>query len=113
MARNAFQWSPDGKRLVVREPHRAERLRGAAGPQERRAPLLAHFVQVQRHGMVRRQAGASVDGGLVRRGAKQITYGDDWNDTDPQWSPDGTRIAFVSDRTGKEYRRRPQHATCG
>ena len=35
--------------------------------------------------------------------AKQITDGDDWNDTDPQWSPDGARIAFVSDRTGHEY----------
>ena len=34
---------------------------------------------------------------------KQITSGNDWNDTDPQWSPDGTRIAFVSDRTGHEY----------
>ena len=34
---------------------------------------------------------------------RQITSGDDWNDTDPQWSPDGTRIAFVSDRTGKEF----------
>ncbi|HSP63592.1 MAG TPA: S9 family peptidase [Pyrinomonadaceae bacterium] len=35
--------------------------------------------------------------------AKQITEGNDWNDSDPQWSPDGTRIAFVSNRTGKEY----------
>lgn len=35
--------------------------------------------------------------------AKQITSGDEWNDTDPQWSPDGTRLAFVSNRTGKEY----------
>jgi dipeptidyl aminopeptidase/acylaminoacyl peptidase len=34
--------------------------------------------------------------------ARQITSGDEWNDTDPQWSPDGTRLAFVSDRTGKE-----------
>jgi dipeptidyl aminopeptidase/acylaminoacyl peptidase len=35
--------------------------------------------------------------------AKQITEGNDWNDSDPQWSPDGTRLAFVSNRTGKEY----------
>lgn len=35
--------------------------------------------------------------------ARQVTEGDNWNDTDPQWSPDGTRIAFVSNRTGKEY----------
>jgi dipeptidyl aminopeptidase/acylaminoacyl peptidase len=35
--------------------------------------------------------------------AHQITEGDSWNDTDPSWSPDGTRIAFVSDRTGHEF----------
>ncbi len=40
---------------------------------------------------------------------KQITDGDDWNDTDPQWSPDGARIAFVSDRTRTRVRRRTQH----
>jgi dipeptidyl aminopeptidase/acylaminoacyl peptidase len=40
----------------------------------------------------------------VRTGAaKQITDGDNWNDLDPHWSPDSTRIAFVSNRTGKEF----------
>ncbi|MGB8507984.1 MAG: S9 family peptidase, partial [Pyrinomonadaceae bacterium] len=35
--------------------------------------------------------------------ARQVTSGDDWNDADPQWSPDSTRLAFVSDRTGKAF----------
>src|SRR5580692_9178928 len=35
--------------------------------------------------------------------AKQITDGDNWNNTDPHWSPDSTRIAFVSNRTGHEF----------
>ncbi len=40
---------------------------------------------------------------LATGDAKQITFGDAWNDTDPQWSPNGARLAFVSDRTGKEF----------
>jgi dipeptidyl aminopeptidase/acylaminoacyl peptidase len=35
--------------------------------------------------------------------AVQLTSGDEWDDRDPQWSPDSTRIAFVSDRTGRAY----------
>jgi dipeptidyl aminopeptidase/acylaminoacyl peptidase len=35
--------------------------------------------------------------------AKQITDGANWNDSDPQWSPDGQQIAFVANRTGKEF----------
>ena len=37
--------------------------------------------------------------------AKQVTQGDGWDDTGAAWSPDGARVAFVSDRTslGKDY----------
>ena len=34
--------------------------------------------------------------------ATQITSGDAWNDSDADWSPDGTKITFVSNRTGHE-----------
>jgi dipeptidyl aminopeptidase/acylaminoacyl peptidase len=96
-----FQWSPDGSRIIVVS---------TSGPTDGIAAAdrksdVRHYSHIQykfndtgwfddkrRHLWV-----VSVPGGE----AKQITDGQDWNDTDPQWSPDGTRIAFVSDRTGK------------
>lgn len=35
--------------------------------------------------------------------AAQLTSGQDWDDLDPQWSPDASMIAFVSNRTGKQF----------
>jgi dipeptidyl aminopeptidase/acylaminoacyl peptidase len=99
----SYQWSPEGSRIVVVS---------ASGPMDGVATAdrksdVRHYAHIQykfndsgwfddkrRHLWV-----VSVPGGE----AKQITEGQDWNDTDPQWSPDGTRIAFVSDRTGKAY----------
>jgi len=99
----SYQWSPEGSRIV---------LVSTSGPTDGVATAdrksdVRHYSHIQykfndsgwfddkrRHLWV-----VSVPGGE----AKQITEGQDWNDTDPQWSPDGTRIAFVSDRTGKAY----------
>ncbi|MBV8856558.1 MAG: S9 family peptidase [Acidobacteria bacterium] len=97
---NTFDWSPDGTRLV---------LTSRTGPSDVKAP--SSDVRHYRHTSYKfNDTGwfddkrshvwvADVQSGAVT----QLTFGEDWNDTDPQWSPDGSRIAFVSDRTGKAF----------
>lgn len=98
-----YQWSPDGSRIVVVS---------ASGPLDKVAPAdrksdVRHYTHIQFNyndtGWYddKRQHLWVVN--VASGDAKQITDGQDWNDADPQWSPDGTRIAFVSDRTGKLF----------
>jgi dipeptidyl aminopeptidase/acylaminoacyl peptidase len=96
----SYQWSPDSKRIVAV---------GRTGPSDlgTRDSDVRHYTHISYKfndtGWFddRRSHLWIVD---ATTGAdRALTSGDDWNDTDPQWSPDSTRIAFVSDRTGKEF----------
>jgi dipeptidyl aminopeptidase/acylaminoacyl peptidase len=99
---SAFQWSPDGKRFVTLS--RTGPSDGVSGPRKSDVRHYSHisykfndtgWYDDKRSHLWVVDAATGV--------GKQITSGEDWNDTDPQWSPDSTRVAFVSDRTGSEY----------
>jgi dipeptidyl aminopeptidase/acylaminoacyl peptidase len=95
---SSFEWSPDSTRFVCLT---------RTGPPPSKTSDVRHYTHINYkfndtgYFDEKRSHVAIVD---VRTGAsKQITDGDNWNDLDPHWSPDSSRIAFVSNRTGKEF----------
>jgi len=99
-------WSPDGKRLAYVAPagnYKPPKERKGA---EKHTPRVIRDLRYRLDGVGyfdnRRMHIFAID--VEGGGETQLTDGD-WHDEQPSWSPDGTSLAFVSDRERDRHQR--------
>jgi dipeptidyl aminopeptidase/acylaminoacyl peptidase len=107
---DSFSWSPDGLRFVCVSTTSAPVRASDAGDER-------HYI----HSLYKQDpSGFLTDArkhiwvaDIKWRTAKQVTQGDGWDDSNPEWSPDGRKIVFLSDRSGKAWEDYEEHNYVG
>ncbi len=97
------RWSPDSKRLVVIAHDPEPKESGADSSKSKPKPIVIDRYAFKRDGDGYRNRLRDhlwlVD--VAAKSAVQLTDGD-YDDSSPAWSPDGSRLVFVSARTGAD-----------